>query len=291
MIKSMTGFGKGSAEGENFTVRVDLRTVNNRFLDIHSRIPQEFSSLELSLKKQIQGRLKRGRVELTVAVEQTRQATFEINRPLVAGYLAALSKAKTEFNLEGEATLELIAKMPGAIQATQNTGDLDSTVVAGIAEALAGALNSLTEMRLVEGQELFKELGSRLDRIEAQLPTIESEAARLPEIYRERLMKRLSEVLMSEQIDESRLAQEAISLADRSDISEEIARLKSHVTQLRETINSDEEVGKRLDFLLQEMNREANTILSKSNDLSISDAAIIIKTEVEKLREQAQNVE
>jgi uncharacterized protein (TIGR00255 family) len=291
MIKSMTGFGKGSAEGESFSIRVDIRTVNNRFLDIHTRIPQEFSSLEHPIKKQIQSRLKRGRVELTIVVEQTRRATFDINRPLVAGYLAALSQAKTEFQLEGEATLELIAKMPGAIQASQNTGDLDDAVVAGVTEALQKALDSLTEMRLVEGKELQREMTSRLDRIEAQLPTIESEAKRLPDIYREKLMKRLQEALKSEQIDESRVVQEVITLADRSDISEEIARLKSHVSQMRETINSDEEVGKRLDFLLQEMNREANTVLSKSNDLAISDAAIITKTEVEKLREQAQNVE
>ena len=291
MIISMTGFGRGSAEGENFSIRVDIRTVNNRFLDIHARIPQEFSSLEHAIKKQIQARLRRGRVELTVAVEQTRRATFEINRPLVAGYLAALAMAKSEFHLEGEATLELIAKMPGAIQASQNAGDLDEGVVAGITEAVQVALDSLTEMRLVEGKELYREMSSRLDHIEEQLPTIESEAKRLPDIYREKLMKRLQEALKSEQIDESRIAQEVIVLADRSDISEEIARLKSHVLQMRETINSDEEVGKRLDFLLQEMNREANTVLSKSNDLSISDAAIIIKTEVEKLREQSQNVE
>ena len=291
MIKSMTGFGKGSAEGDNYSVRVDIRTVNNRFLDIHARIPQEFSSLELPLKKQIQSRLKRGRVELTIVVEQSRRATFEINRPLVAGYLAALSLAKSEFNLEGEATLELIAKLPGAIQASQNTGDLDEAVVRGITEALENALTSLSEMRLAEGQELYREMTSRIDKIEAQLPTIESEAKRLPDIYREKLMKRLHDAIQSEQIDESRVVQEVITLADRSDISEEIARLKSHVAQTRETINSDEEVGKRLDFLLQEMNREANTVLSKSNDLAISDAAIITKTEVEKLREQAQNVE
>lgn len=291
MIKSMTGFGKGSASGINFSVRVDLRTVNNRFLDIHARLPQEFSSLELALKKQIQSRLRRGRVELTIAVEQTRQATFEINRPLVAGYLAALSVAKTEFDLEGTATLDLIAKLPGAVQASQNTGDLDAAVVSAISEALDEALGALTEMRLIEGRGLSEEMTTRLNLIEDQLPTIESEAKRLPDIYREKLMKRLQDVLQSEKIDESRVAQEVVTLADRSDISEEIARLKSHVAQMRETITSDEEVGKRLDFLLQEMNREANTILSKSNDLAISDAAIIVKTEVEKLREQAQNVE
>jgi uncharacterized protein (TIGR00255 family) len=291
MIKSMTGFGQGSATGENFKVRVDLRTVNNRFLDVHARLPQELSSLEINLKKQIQAKLKRGRIEMTIAVEQTRQANFEINRPLVAGYLAALSQAKTEFNLLGETTIELIAKLPGALQVSQNTSTLDEALVAGVTQALAQALNSLTEMRAVEGQELARELNGRLDKIESQIPIIEEEAKLLPAMYRDRLMKRLQDILKTGQVDEARVAQEVVSLADRSDISEELTRLKSHVTQMRDTLESDDEVGKRLDFLLQEMNREANTILSKSNDLAISDAAIVVKTEVEKLREQAQNVE
>jgi uncharacterized protein (TIGR00255 family) len=291
MIKSMTGFGQGSATGDNFKVRVDLRTVNNRFLDIHTRLPQEVSSLEISLKKQIQAKLKRGRVEMTIAVEQTRQANFEINRPLVAGYLAALSQAKTEFDLQGDTTIELIAKLPGALQVSQNTSNLDDALIEGVSQALGQALNSLTEMRMVEGQELARELNSRLDKIESQIPIIEEEAKLLPAMYRDRLMKRLQDVLKTGQVDEARVAQEVVTLADRSDISEELTRLKSHVSQMRDTLTSDDEVGKRLDFLLQEMNREANTILSKSNDLAISDAAIVIKTEVEKLREQAQNVE
>src|SRR6266496_1969502 len=245
MIKSMTGFGQGSAEGDNFRVRVDIRSVNNRAIDVHTRLPQELSSLEVTLKKQVQSAVKRGRVDVTVSVEQLKPATFEINRQLVSGAVAALSQA----------------------------------------------LKSLIEMRVVEGQELAAELTSRLDNIERQMPAIENEAARLPAVYREKLMKRLEEVVAGGQVDETRIAQEAVMLADRSDISEEIARLKSHVAQMRDLLRSTDEAGKRLDFILQEMNREANTILSKSNDLAISDAAIVIKTEVEKLREQGQNVE
>ena len=291
MIKSMTGFGQGSADGHNFTVRVDIRSVNNRFLDIHARLPQELSSLELTIKKQVQAALHRGRVDLTVTVEQTRQATFEINRPLVSGYLTALGELKQEFGLEGEVSLELIAKLPGAMQVSQDAGRLDEALVAAVVAAVSQALVTLTEMRLIEGQELAAELTARLDMIDKQLPSIESEAARLPNIYREKLAKRLEDLQAAGQIDEARLAQEAVMLADRSDISEEIARLKSHITQMRDVVRSDEEVGKRLDFILQEMNREANTILSKSSDISISDCAIVIKTEVEKMREQGQNVE
>jgi uncharacterized protein (TIGR00255 family) len=290
MIKSMTGFGQGSAQGDDFRVRVDIRSVNNRSIDVHTRLPQELASLEVSLKKQVQAVVRRGRVDVAVMVEQLKPAAFEINRPLVSGYLSALSELKREFQLEGEPSLELIAKLPGALQASQDSGALDEKLVAGLTAAVSQALASLTEMRTVEGQELAAELKTRLDNIEQQMPAIENEAARLPAVYRERLTKRLQEVVGG-QMDEARLAQEAVMLADRSDISEEIARLKSHIGQLRDLLHSTDETGKRLDFILQEMNREANTILSKSSDLAISDAAIIIKTEVEKLREQSQNVE
>jgi uncharacterized protein (TIGR00255 family) len=291
MIRSMTGFGQGSAEGGAFKVRVDIRSVNNRFLDVHVRLPQEFASLELTIKKQAQAALHRGRVDLTIVVEQTREASFQINRPLVAGYLTALSEMRQEFGLEGEPSLELIAKLPGALQISQDANQLDEALAGGIVAAVSQALVALSAMRLVEGQELATELMSRLDMIDKQLPTIEAEAARLPGIYRERLQRRLQEVQTGAPVDETRLAQEAIMLADRSDISEEIARLKSHITQMRDLVRADEEVGKRIDFILQEMNREANTILSKASDIAISDAAIIIKTEVEKMREQGQNVE
>ena len=287
----MTGFGQGSASGENFKVRVDIRTVNNRFLDIQLRMSQELASLEVNLKKQIQGRLKRGRVDVTIAIEQMRQAKFEINRPLVAGYLSALAEMKSEFNLTDEPSLELVAKLQGALQVSQNESGLDDALVAGVSEALEKALAALTEMRAMEGEELGRELIARLSNIEKQVPVIELEAVKLPEIYRERLLKRLQDVIRLGQIDETRIAQEVVQLADRSDISEELARLKSHVIQMRDAVYAEDEIGKRLDFILQEMNREANTILSKSNDIGISDAAIVIKTEVEKLREQVQNVE
>jgi uncharacterized protein (TIGR00255 family) len=291
MIKSMTGFGQGSAQGENFRVRVDIRSVNNRFLDLHLRLPQELASLEITLKKQIQVALRRGRVDVTVSVDQTRTAVFEINRPLVAGYLKALAELKAEFGLADEPSIELIAKLPGALQVSQDSGELDASLIAGITQAVGQAIESLIVTRGIEGQELANEISSRLDRIESQLPAIEAEAEHLPAIYREKLARRLEELIPSGQVDQTRLAQEAVILADRSDICEEIARLKSHIVQMREVVAGGEESGKRLDFLLQEMNREANTVLSKSSDLTISDAAIVIKTEVEKLREQAQNVE
>ncbi|MEW6213441.1 MAG: YicC/YloC family endoribonuclease [Acidobacteriota bacterium] len=291
MIKSMTGFGQGRAEGRDYKVRVDVRSVNNRFLDVHTKLPPELSSLEMQLKKQVQAALKRGRVDVTVSVEQMKQAVFEINRPLVSGYLAALAELRSEFGLAGEPSLELVAKLQGALVVSQDSTQLDEELVQAVSAALEESLASLIQMRASEGQELARELNSRLSVIESQLPGIETEAERLPAIYRERLEKRLQEIAGEAKIDEMRLAQEVVMFVDRSDISEEIARLRSHIVQMRDILASEDDVGKRLDFILQEMNREASTILSKSGDLAISDAAIVIKTEVEKLREQVQNVE
>lgn len=291
MIKSMTGFGQGSAEAEAFKVRVDIRTVNNRFLDVHTRLPQELSSLEVTLKKQIQAGIKRGRVDVSVSLDQTRLAQFDVNQPLVAGYLNALRTLKSEFGLEGEPTLEMVARLPGALQTSQDSSKMDEALVSTVVTGVSRALAALTEMRIVEGQELAAELNARLCAIERLLPSVEEQAGKLPQVYREKLARRIQEIVGGASMDETRLAQEAVMLADRSDISEEIARLKSHIVQMRDALRLDDEIGKRLDFILQEMNREANTILSKSNDLAISDAAISIKTEVEKLREQAQNVE
>jgi len=291
MIKSMTGFGHGSADGEGLKVRVDIRTVNNRFLDVHTRMPQELASLEISLKKQVQAALKRGRADVTISIEQVREAKFEINKPLVSGYLKALGELKADFGLEGSPTLELLAKLPGAMQVSQDQEQLDKALVSTVVAAVSEALISLGAMRAAEGQELADDLGARLEAIEKALPIVEEHASELPSVYREKLLKKLQDIVAGASIDESRLAQEAVMLADRCDISEEIARLKSHIVQMRDLLRKDDEAGKRLDFILQEMNREANTILSKSNDLAITDAAIVIKTEVEKLREQAQNVE
>jgi uncharacterized protein (TIGR00255 family) len=291
MIKSMTGYGQGSVTGEHFKVTIDLRSVNNRNLDIHWRAPMELTALEIPLKKQVQAAISRGRVDVTINFTQTADAEYEINRPLVRGYLEALRTMREEFGLAGDATLDSIARLPNVLQAANKGAQLSSEVVQGIEAALTQALTALVAMRAVEGHELQKELLARIDRMEAQLKIIEANAPDITTAYRDKLNKRLAELLENLSIDETRLAQEVAYLAERADISEEIARLHSHLTQLRELLGSDGEIGKKLDFLLQETNREANTILSKASELATCDAAIEIKTEVEKLREQANNVE
>jgi uncharacterized protein (TIGR00255 family) len=193
--------------------------------------------------------------------------------------------------LTGDADLAALSRLPNVLLPKTASNTLSDSVVQGVEAALTHALAALVAMRAVEGHELQKELLSRVERIERQLVIVESGADGLVDAYRDKLRKRVTELLEKTTIDETRLAQEVAYLAERSDISEEIARLKSHMTQLRELLSNDGEIGKKLDFLLQETNREANTILSKSSELSICDAAIEIKTEVEKLREQANNVE
>jgi uncharacterized protein (TIGR00255 family) len=292
-MKSMTGFGRGSASGENYSVSVDLKTVNNRFLDVHLRTGSELSSIETNIKRRISQRLSRGRVDANITFERTGEVAYELNRPLIAGYISAFRELQREFDVAGDPDINVIARLPGAMQPTRD--GLDEEMMAGVERAIDSALLDLEQMRAREGDELSIEMRSRLDVIEQHVPVIEDAANGLVDAYRSRLQKRISELLNRDgqniELDQGRLAQEVSYLADRSDISEEIVRLRSHLTQFRELIDSPGETGKRLDFLLQELNREANTVLSKSTDLTIKDAGLAIKAEVEKLREQVQNVE
>ncbi|MBV9959561.1 MAG: YicC family protein, partial [Acidobacteria bacterium] len=225
--------------------------------------------------------------------ERTGEISYELNRPLISGYISALRAMQQEFNVTGEPDINVIARLPGAMQPVRD--GIDERMVAGVEQAIDDALSDLEQMRAREGEELAAEMRSRLDEIERHVPVIENAASGLVEAYRSRLQKRIAELVAREgqsiELDQGRLAQEVAYLADRSDISEEIARLRSHLTQFREVVESDGESGKRLDFLLQELNREANTVLSKSTDLTIKEAGLAIKAEVEKLREQVQNVE
>lgn len=289
----MTGFGRGSASGEEFTVSVEIKTVNNRYLDIHLRMSQELSPLEMDIRKRVGARLARGRVDLNINFERTGATTYEVNRPLIAGYVSAMREIQQQFNLAGDIDVSAVARLPGALAPARD--GLNELNTAGLDQALDEALDSLEVMRKNEGAALAEEMHLRLTNIEAQVPLIEAAAAGLADAYRQRLQKRIGELVdrsnQAIELDPGRLAQEVAYLADRSDITEELTRLRSHVEQFRAAIDAEGEVGKRLDFLLQELNREANTVLSKSTEISIKDAGLAIKAEVEKLREQVQNVE
>ena len=292
-MKSMTGYGKGTVNGDDFSVSVDLKTVNNRFLDIHLRVGAELSALETTIKRRISSRLSLGRVDVTVSIERSAQVAYELNRPLIAGYVSALKQMQQDFGIGGDLDINVLARIPGALQPARN--GIDERMIAALEQAVDQALDELEKMRQQEGAALCNELRERLQKIEALVPTIESAAAGLADAYRLRLQKRIGELLnrggQVVEIDPARLAQEVAYLADRSDVSEEMVRLRSHLAQFNDALNSEAETGKMLDFLLQELNREANTTLSKSTDLAIKEAGLAIKAEVEKLREQVQNVE
>jgi len=292
-MKSMTGYGKGTVNGDDFSVSVDLKTVNNRFLDIHLRVGSELSAIEPSIKRRISSRLSRGRVDVTVNLERTSQVAYELNRPLISGYVSALKQLQHDFQIGGELDINVLARIPGALQPARD--GIDERMISALNQAIDQALDELERMRQQEGEVLKKELRDRVQKIEALVPTIENAAAGLADAYRQRLQKRIAELLnrggQVVEIDPARLAQEVAYLADRSDVSEEMVRLRSHLTQFQEALDSQSETGKMLDFLLQELNREANTTLSKSTDLAIKEAGLAIKAEVEKLREQVQNVE
>jgi uncharacterized protein (TIGR00255 family) len=292
-MKSMTGYGKAMVAGDDFSVSVDLKTVNNRFLDIHLRAGAELAALEPGIKKRVTSRLTRGRVDVTISLDRTAQTIYELNRPLIAGYVNALKQLQADFQIGGELDINVLARIPGALQPARN--GIDDRVITAVDAAVDQALDELEKMREQEGEALKTELRERVQKIESLVPRIEASAAGLAEAYRVRLQKRIGELLnrggQVVEIDPSRLAQEVAYLADRSDVSEEMVRLRSHLTQFQEALDAPGEAGKMLDFLLQELNREANTTLSKSTDLVIKEAGLSIKAEVEKLREQVQNVE
>jgi uncharacterized protein (TIGR00255 family) len=289
----MTGFGRGTVTEQNFSVTVELKTVNNRFLDVSLRLSNEMHPLEAELKRLISGRLSRGRVEVNLQYERTEEINYELNRPMIAGYLAAMKTMQQEFGLAGEPDINVIAKLPNVMLLKKD--DLSEAFAFGVAAAATTAIEDLERMRQSEGEMLKAEIEARLDTIEQLLPPIENESVSISEEYRQRLTKRIGDMLAKSEsqieIDQGRLAQEIAYLADRADISEEIARLRTHIEHFRTIMEEEKEVGKRLDFLTQELNREANTVTSKTSNMIVKENALAIKSEIEKIREQVQNVE
>lgn len=289
----MTGYGRGAVVEEGFAITVELKTVNNRFLDVSLRLSGELQQLESTIKRLIGNRLSRGRVDVSLQYDRAEKVNYELNRPLITGYLAAIKAMQEEFSLTGEPDLNVVARLPNVLVPKKD--DLSDEFVVAVETAVHSALDDLEKMRENEGEMLSNELESRLSAIDKRLAPIEAEADNVSEEYRQKLTKRISEMLAKSdsqiEIDQSRLAQEIAYLSDRSDISEEISRLRSHIEQFRGIMNEEKEVGKRLDFLTQELNREANTIASKTGNLIVKEHALAIKSEIEKIREQVQNVE
>ena len=299
MIHSMTGFGSGRVEAPNLAVAVEAKTVNHRYLDVHVRLPPEFQSLEGVVRKAVSNTLRRGRVDLFVKIDLTRdKIRMEANPALISSYVGLMDELRAKFRIQGELTLESISKLPGAITvSSENLGAEEVDMVSGhLEEATLAALGQVKQMRMKEGASLVQDLDDRIDKIHTNLKTIENGADALFEHHRESLMTRVAELAPDLKVDSNRLEVEALMYAEKSDIAEETTRLESHLNQFGDLKTRDEETGKRMDFLLQEMNREVTTILSKTSGLNhtgtrIGEAAIEIKVEIDKLREQVQNIE
>lgn len=298
MIKSMTGFGRGRFEGEAFACTVEVKSVNHRFLDPHFRLPGEFTSVELKLKRLVQSKIKRGRLDLFVNIEKNQAIDFSLNVPALDAYLRVIEKVKNEFSVKGEVDVVQLLRIPGIMNMEGASLSEEASLAAenGILAAAEAALAELERLRIEEGGTLGRDILRRLRLIEQSVETIRRHIQGVLSAYQDRLKMKLNELLKGAVIDPNRLVQEAAFYVERSDISEEVTRLASHVEQCTELLNDGGEAGKTLDFLLQEMNREANTILSKTTGLTgngqeIVNAAISVKTEVEKIREQAQNIE
>ena len=300
-LKSMTGYAQARAEQDGWALRVSLRSVNHRFLDLRLRLPEGFESVEPSVRQVLRDCLRRGHIDVTLHFEPVGPAAVQVNAQLAEAYLRAAEDLRRKFALNAEPDLVAVMRLPGVVAAAGAPNgafndELQERLAGRVSACLLEALERLEEMRRQEGAQLAVEMTRRLDSIADHASRIEVLAERMRPAYARRLETRLQELLGNTPLDPARLTQEAALLAERGDISEEIARLRSHVDQFRKLLAAAGEVGKKLDFLLQEMHREANTILSKTpgveaEGLEVTDLALEVKSEIEKLREQAQNVE
>ena len=290
-MHSMTGCGSGKVQQDGWEVTVDLKTVNHRFLDISMRLPRNLSFLETTIRDRVSKKIRRGHVDVFLTVKRTDSSavTVECDTELARLYLDTAVKIAHETGAENDMTVSRLMSMEGVL--TVNEREMDEELVMAIcAEAAEIAAEQLLQMRSREGAHLKEDLKIHLDAADALRSAILERAPFVVNEYREKLDSRLKN-LLSESIEPQRLAQEVAIMADRCAIDEELARLTSHISQMRKYLESEEEIGKKMDFLIQEMNREANTIGSKASDAAIVQNVVDLKSEIEKLREQIQNVE
>jgi uncharacterized protein (TIGR00255 family) len=296
-LRSMTGYAQAHAVENGWSLRISLRTVNHRFLDLHLRVPEGFEPLEPVMRKIVRDHLRRGHVDLTVQYELAGPAAVGVNQEVAAAYLRAVAELREKFAMRNEPDLAGILRLPGVIgpPAASIEEEMERLKNA-VAKCLSEALEKLDRMREQEAAHLREEMAARLAAMEKLVDRLEKLAERVRPAFAKRLETRLQELLGEAQIDPARLAQEAAIAAERSDVAEELARLRSHVQQFGSLLSGAADVGKKMDFLLQEMQREANTTLSKTpgseaEGLEMTQIGLELKSEVEKLREQVQNIE
>ncbi len=292
MLKSMTGYGRAERTLDGRTVTVELRSVNNRYLDCNVRMPRLYLFAEEGFKAQVQKTISRGKVDVFITLEGagTQALAVSVNRPVADGYYAALRELAELYGLNGDIPISLLSRFPDVLLAEKAEEDADQTAQE-ISAALTQALLDFDQMRTREGAKLEEDILSRAARIEELVEQVKSRSPETVSEYRARLEERMNEVLANLQLDPARILTEAAIFADKVAVDEETVRLTSHIAQLREMLSQGGAIGRKLDFLIQEFNREANTIGSKCSDMEIAGLVVEMKAEIEKIREQVQNVE
>ena len=292
MVKSMTGYGRARETLNGRDITVEVRSVNNRYLDCTVKVPRTYIFVEDAVKSHVQKAVSRGKVDVFITIDATAadETVVTVNEPLARGYYDALTKLKEMFSLKDDLTAVTLAKFPDVLTVTKAEEDLES-VAGDICAVLDDALAAYNNMRTVEGAKLSEDIAGRAATIETVVGKVEERSPQTVAAYREKLLSRMQEVLQSTAVDESRILTEAAIFADKIAVDEETVRLRSHIAQLRTMLESDQPIGRKLDFLIQEVNRECNTIGSKCNDLTIAQDVVNMKAEVEKIREQVQNIE
>lgn len=292
MIKSMTGFGRAQETVDGMTVTVELKSVNHRYFEFTAKVPRTYGFLEEKLKSFLNARVSRGKMECYVSIENLEESDMEVvvNPSLAKGYVDALRTLSETFGLKEDYSAISIAKFPDVLTLRKAPADEEKiwNAVQKVAEL---AVERFVTMRETEGEKLRADILSKADTILEHVAFVESRSPQTVREYHEKLRQRMEELLENTQVDEQRLLTEAAIFADKVSVDEETVRLRSHISQLREFLNADEPIGRKLDFLVQEMNRESNTIGSKAQDVEIAKRVIAIKAEIEKIREQVQNIE
>ena len=290
-MKSMTGFGHAEGSVDNFEVSVDIKTVNSRYFDFNPKLPRELSSLESEFRKLVQDKLKRGRIDLFVDLKPTKGGQLEINEAMVDSYMEA-ARQLLDKGIGGNLQVYNLMNLPGVLVSAVHritSGDAVERLLGIVDEAVT----RVDQTRCSEGVSLKADLEERLDTISAAIPEIESRLENIKEIFERKFTLKMRELAQELEVDQQRMAQELVYYIEKSDVTEELTRLKSHVQRFRDFLgkSDDQMTGKNLDFLCQELNRETNTILAKSPLPEVTDAAVLIKGEIERIREQVQNVE
>ncbi len=292
MVRSMTGYGKGVAENSDARITIEMKSVNHRYLDLNIKLPKKLNFLESSIRNKISESIFRGKVDVYITLNEHSDACYQvsINDAMALKYYNSISAMANKLGLDNDMKASNIVRLPDVIELEETDSDEDSLKTL-VFEALEACINQFVQARISEGVRLEADLISKMDEMLLLVDKLEKRSPLIIEEYKSRLISKIHELLEDTKIDESRIAQEVTIYADKVCIDEEMVRLKSHVAETRAVFDLDKEVGRKLDFLAQELNREANTILSKSTDVEIADIGITLKTLIEKVREQIQNIE